>query len=191
MALHRGAAVLDKVKSFLSRPAPIQPCSPPNDASLQLSIQNATFEWDSPPKTPTDKDTEQINKPAFSLEIKQLLVKKNSIVGITGEDESGKSSLVLALLGHMPHRSGDYCRSGSLSYYPEKPYVLSDCSIQKNIMFAADHNSKLNEDRYKEAVSTVQMHMNQGFDCIPITKHALDVQWLQKISLARAVYEEK
>lgn len=193
-ALIKGFAVFDKMKTYLTRPLPIQPINSPDDTTLKLSIQAATFKWETALKTAIDKEPEQpapIEKTPFSLDVKQFSVMKNSIVGITGDDGSGKSSLVLALLGHMPHRSGDYRRSGSMSYYPEKPYVLHDCSIQMNIMFNGEQNAKLNESRYKEAVSTVQIHMNQGFDSIPMAGHALDEQWLQRISLARALYEER
>lgn len=193
MALLNGIAVLDKVKTSLSRPIPVQPNSKPDDTSLAVSIQEATFKWETTLKSTIEKenDLNNIEKPTFSLSIKNLVVKKNSIIGITGEDESGKTSLILALLGHMPHRSGDYRRSGAISYYSEKPFMVNHFSIQQNIMFAGDEKAKLDEGRYKDAISTVQMHMNQGFDLLPMDKHGLDEQWLQRISMARAVYEER
>lgn len=193
MAIFRGIVVLDKVKTFLSRPTPILPVNHPEDVTLKLSMQEATFKWETTIKAALDKQNEQtpIAKPVFSLQVQKFEVKKSSIVGITGEDESGKTSFVLAMLGHMPHRSGDYRRLGGISFYPEKPYVINDATIRENIIFGDEVNAKPNESRYKEAVSTVQLHINQGFDCVPMARHALDDQWLQKISLARAVYEER
>lgn len=177
----------------MSRSAPIQPTDKPDDFSLQLSIQEATFKWEASLQSALDKEKElrHIKKQVFSLNVQAFAVKRNSILGVTGEDGAGKTSFTLALLGHMPLRKGEYRRSGAITYYPEWPYIMEDCSIRQNVLFAGETAVNFNESHYRDALATVHLHISQDFDTIPQSTTSLDKQWLQRISLARALYEER
>lgn len=180
---------------LLSQPVSFQPNRQPEDAFLKLSVQEAIFKWEVQPKTDQYQTNllANIERLVFSLNVEKFTINSNTIVGITGEDGSGKTSFVLALLGHMPLQTGDYRRLGAISYYSELPYMMPDSSIRQNVAFAGNNLAKVNESRYRETLETVQLHnhMNSNFDTAPLEKNALDVQWLQRISLARALYEDR
>lgn len=211
VALQRGFVALDRVKVILqcrrigpnttdvwfqlsfSRPASIQPSRQPDDVSVKLSIQEAIFKWDSTHKQVLVKENEptHFDKPLFSLNVQDISITTNSIVGVTGNNKSDNTSFVLALLGHMRLETGDYRRSGAMTYYPEWPYMMDDSSIRQNIIFSGGIKADFDENRYRDALDVVQLHFNKGFDSVPQSNDTLNAQWLQRINLARALYENK
>lgn len=172
----------------MSRTVPIQPSRQPNDVFHKLSIQGATFKWKASLKTVFDKENKSNEKPLLSLNVENLSIKTNSIVGVTGDDGFSKTSFALALLGQMPLGTGDYRRSGTITYYPERPYMMVNRSIRQNVTFACGN---FNESRYRDALATVQLCMSKDFDTVSHSTAIQDKQWLQRISLARALYEER
>lgn len=154
-------------------------------------MQKATFKWEPVPVIAKENELTHIKRLVFTLSVQRFDVKTNTIIGVTGGDGSGKSSLVHALLGHMPLRTGEYSRTGAISYYPERPYMMEDCTIRQNVLLTGNSSEKIDEMRYKGAVATVRLYFRHGFDSVPLGRSALDMQWLQRISLVRALYENK
>lgn len=196
MALMKGQLVLDRVQSCITRSYPAaRPAVQPDHAD-RILLLNAQFRWDHPQKVPlmesnmeTIASTSQrdIEKAGFKLTIDRMCVPKTpAIIGITGMRNAGKSSLVHALLGHMPQRAGEFHCASRVAFYPEQPYILEGSSLRQNICWS--NVGAFDEQRYSAAVSAVQMRLNTGYDLELIDRAELDVQWLQKISLARAVY---
>lgn len=109
--------------------------------------------------------------------------------GITGGPRTGKSSLILALLGHVPIESGSIKRNGKMAYFPETPYLECDKSVQSNVIFY----EKFDKERYENAMELVQLGKKGiGSDpvCedIPVDQLELTTQQMQKINLARSIF---
>lgn len=115
-----------------------------------------------------------------------IISQQHQITGITGYADSGKTSFVYALLGHLSLRLGDFYQKDKCSFYPENPYTLDGGSIRENIVFFDDWD----EVRYQESLALVQLHFNAGFDETPI-EEVLDLHLRQKISLARALFSDR
>lgn len=109
--------------------------------------------------------------------------------GLTGGPASGKSSLILALLGHIPIESGVIIRNGKIAYFPETPYLENDESVLNNVIFY----QQFDKEKYENAMEMVQLGKNGlGSDPIcedvPIGQLELTTKQMQKISLARSIY---
>lgn len=98
-------------------------CGLPEEGNL--GIKNATFAWTDYNETSTDQ--------RFLLRVDEEIVfqkgKVNLIVGPTG---SGKTAMLLALLGEMhcipvdPDSYVSLPRSGRVAYVPQEPWIQSD-----------------------------------------------------------------
>lgn len=191
MALMKGQLVLDRVQNLIRRNYPTALPAVQSDNADRLLLQNAQFRWDRP-LAATAMDNNNDRSPsaemaAFKLTVDRLCIPKTpAIIGVTGMRGSGTSSLVHALLGHMPHRAGEFHCADRVAYYPEQPYILEGGSLRQNICWS--NVGAFDERRYRGALAAVQLNLNTGYDLEPIDRADLDAQWQQKISLARAVY---
>lgn len=159
-----------------------------------IGFEKATFAWNS--KSAKDfklRDIDVAFKPG----------KLNVIVGPTG---SGKTSLLLALLGEMEHVSGKVFLPGiiprddlvvdprtglteSIAYCSQGAWLLND-SIRNNITFA----SPFNQERYDKVVEACSL--TRDFEILAAGDQteigekgiALSGGQKQRVSLARALY---
>lgn len=97
----------------------------------------------------------------------------------------------MALLGDNQLETGSFQQNGGISYYPEIPFMMENCSIRHNIIFDANADTSINMNIYKDAMNIVQMHLNPGIDSMPLAKQYLNQQCLQRISLARAICSKR
>ncbi|EES99511.1 MRP-like ABC transporter [Giardia duodenalis ATCC 50581] len=123
----------------------------------------------------------------------ELKVKRGSLVGIHGRVGSGKSSLLLALLGELANTSPEkhyrICCTASMAYCPQLPTIFSG-TLKSNILFFKDYD----EDRLNHiikicALETDLNSMAHGLDT-EIGERGITLSGGQKarIALARAVY---
>ncbi len=68
-------------------------------------------------------------------------VAANRLLGVVGSVGSGKSSLLMALLGEMPSIRGDVEMSGSVFYVSQEPWIFSS-TIAKNILFGKQYDKE-------------------------------------------------
>lgn len=88
----------------------------------------------------------------------------------------------------MSNKTGNFLLKGTTSYFPEKPYTI-DGSVKENIIFYEEFHSL----KYYNAISLAQLNNDilcsyPGYDDVPIDYLELNIQQLQKISLARAIF---
>ena len=60
---------------------------------------------------------------------------------------SGKTSLLMSILGEMTVTDGDKSVNGSISYVPQEPWILST-SFKQNIVMGKD----VNQEKYDHVI---------------------------------------
>ncbi|KAG8887722.1 hypothetical protein FRB98_009106 [Tulasnella sp. 332] len=162
---------------------------PPNASAETISIKNASFSW----KTIGTASSKRRN---FRLRIHGDLIfemgKLNLIIGSTG---SGKTSLLMALLGEMHFTKGGtdsfyhLPREVGVAFCAQEPWIQS-ASFKENILFGAT----LNDTRYKKVLSQCALEDDLSLfaagDATEVGEKGLTLSGGQKarLALARALY---
>lgn len=140
-------------------------------------IHKGNFAWDDIEKTPV---LTNIN----------INIQRGSLVTIVGTVGSGKSSLLLGLLGEMVKLSGQIKLSGSVAYVPQTAWI-QNATIEENILF----NAPMEHVRYRQVLRACALEpdlaaMDHG-DQTEIGEKGINLSGGQKqrIQLARAVYQ--
>lgn len=185
-----------------------------------LGFENATISW--PTRTslsdidpggmkrskdgdiPLDDISSSHSSRPFCLENLNILFEAESLNTICGPSGSGKSSLLLALLGEMEviegqivapqtsHENMNYQSNGlaeAVAYCPQEPWILNK-SIRSNIIF----NMAFDSQRYAAVLNAVSLFpdiaaFNQGDETLCGENGArLSGGQKQRVALARALY---
>ncbi|CAI5758659.1 unnamed protein product [Candida verbasci] len=183
---------LDRVADFLDEPETSKYEQLANSTN-EIGFENATLSWNSISKT---------DFKLLDLNIKFKPQKLNVIIGPTG---SGKTSLLLGLLGEMDLLQGKVFLPGiipreelevdsqglteSVAYCSQTAWLLND-TIYANILFG----SKFNEYRYKKVIEacglTRDLQILSAGDQTEVGEKGITLSGGQKqrVSLARALY---
>ncbi|KAJ7926965.1 hypothetical protein B0H13DRAFT_1971667 [Mycena leptocephala] len=193
-----GKVSLDRVDAFLHQTelldvftVPTSDPHPDNPSERGIGFHNATFTW----------AAEQIDdqpQPArqFKLRIDDLLFRPGLNI-VTGPSASGKTSLLLALLGEMhfvptaPDSWFNLPRSDGVAYCDQTAWVLND-TIRNNILFG----TPMDEERYKKVLYQCALEPDlallEAGDQSEVGERGLTLSGGQKarVALARAVYSQ-
>ncbi|KAJ8665273.1 hypothetical protein QAD02_006935, partial [Eretmocerus hayati] len=118
--------------------------------------------------------------------------KKGQLIGICGDQGSGKSSLLLAALGQIRMASGQLMRQGSCAYTSQDPWLF-DTTIKENLLFQEPFDAQ----RYYEAQIISQLREDikkypDADETMIVTADTSFSETLrQKIGLARAFYANR
>ncbi|KAJ7069538.1 hypothetical protein C8F01DRAFT_1113104 [Mycena amicta] len=195
-----GKVSLDRVDDFLkktelldaydTKDAPVLFAADP-DASEQLGFRNATFSW----LTESDGSRSRSRR-QFQLRIDgEVLFQRGKINLVIGPTGSGKTSLLMALLGEMhfvpssPDSWFNLPRSGGVAYAAQESWVLNE-TIRDNIIFDTPYN----DERYKKVLHQCALEQDlalfQAGDQTEVGEKGLSLSGGQRarLTLARAVY---
>lgn len=184
---------LDRVQDFLNEEETTKYEQLTNEYSNKLGFKNASFSWNS---------KSDVDFKLRDLTVDFKLKKLNVIIGPTG---SGKTSLLMALLGEMEKLEGSvYCPgfrakedlevdsdgyTESLAYCSQAAWLLNE-TIRNNIIFG----SRFNKDRYNKVVEACGLirdfEILKAGDQTEIGEKGITLSGGQKqrVSLARALY---
>lgn len=192
-----GKVSLDRLTDFLQNTELLDFMQPPseqahNDAESRLPPEavgfcDASFVW--------SRDR-AMNSQAFTLRIDgELQFKQGGINLIIGPTGSGKTSLLMALLGEMhflptqPNSWYGLPREKGIAYAAQESWVQND-TIRDNIVFGATYD----EERYKAVLHQCglerDLELFEAGDMTEVGEKGLSLSGGQKarITLARAVY---
>ena len=118
-----------------------------------------------------------------------LQIPRGQLVAIVGPVGSGKSSLLLAILGELVRTTGSTRVEGSIAYAPQKPWI-KNATLRDNVVFG----QPLDRQRYREAlyVSGISGDLDQipGRDLTELGEGGITLSGGQqaRVSLARCIY---
>lgn len=186
----------------------------PINPLVALNISNASFVWDRVADEIKVQRSKKKRKKRLSkrrelhtavemrgfaeseLEVRPLLVDisllapKGKLIGICGAPKCGKSSLLLAVLGHLHIMCGQVLRGGNCAYVGQRPWIWT-ATLRDNIVF----KEPFQRVRYYHAVQNCVLSEDIGklphHDDTQIDETGLSPGQKQRIALARALYSNR
>ncbi|KAJ7264445.1 P-loop containing nucleoside triphosphate hydrolase protein [Mycena haematopus] len=197
-----GKVSLDRVNDFLKntelldafddKGTAVLPTSDPSSDEL-IGFRNATFSWSKDSDGSLTRSQRQ-----FQLKIDdEVLFQRNRINLVVGPTGSGKTSLLMALLGEMhfvpssPDSWYNLPRGSGVAYAAQESWVLNE-TIRSNIIF----DTPFDEERYKKVLYQCALEPDlklfQAGDQTEVGEKGLTLSGGQKarLTLARAVYSK-
>ncbi|KAL3511976.1 hypothetical protein ACH5RR_024693 [Cinchona calisaya] len=118
-----------------------------------------------------------------------LPIPKGYLVVVIGEVGSGKSSLLNLILGEMRLINGSIHLTGSTTYVPQIPWILSG-TIRDNILFGRDFNPTRYSDVLQACALDLDIALMMGGDMACIGEKGINLSGGQRarLALARALY---
>nr|CAD7199700.1 unnamed protein product [Timema douglasi] len=183
--------------------------------SLQaICINNASFTWESNQLkdnlkkkkiTKQKKDRKKATNRNEHVKIKNVELErimepvlkdinfqaaKGKLIGVCGSPASGKSSLLLAILGQLQKTSGQVMRDGLCAYVCQRPWIWN-ASLKENIVFKDTFDNK----RFYNAVNSCLLNEDivrlPGSEDTMLGDLNLSAGQKQRIALARACYSNR
>lgn len=164
-----------RIQAFLNRKE-FEPRSPLLSSPNAVSLAEASFEW-LPGET--------------ALKVDQLQINPGELVAVIGSVGSGKSALLLSILGELALTNGSATVNGSLGYVAQQPWIVSD-TVRGNILSGAPFSA----ERYARALEACALApdlklLAQG-DQTMIGERGVNLSGgqRQRVALARAMYAQ-
>ena len=125
--------------------------------------------------------------------LKNLSLKATSgqLVGITGPVGSGKTSLLMAILGELPITFGHSSCIGKIAYLSQVPWVFSG-TLQENILFGKEFDQRKYEMVIEACDLKIDFERFPKGDLTEIGQRGVILSGGQRVrvSLARAIYSD-
>lgn len=188
-------AIKDDLAKSLANPQPIEQSNQPAHLPLekQISLNNITFSYP--------------NKATLALDGVNMVIPKNSVIGLVGASGSGKSTAIDLLLGLLTPLKGELCIDdtlitadnkrtwqNSLGFVPQSIY-LSEGSIAENVAFGLPAKS-INIEQVNKALKLANLtelleQLPEGINT-KVGERGIQLSGgqRQRIGIARALYHE-
>lgn len=149
------------------------------DENMDIIMKDVCSSWSS-----NDSEVKELILNHVNLDIPN-----GSLVAVIGEVGSGKSSLLNTILGEMNLTKGFIQSSGSVSYVPQIPWILSG-TIRDNVIFGKDYDLRRYSDVLEACALDKDVSLMVGGDMAYIGEKGLNLSGGQRarLALARAVY---
>ena len=120
-----------------------------------------------------------------------LDIKPGQLIGVAGNVGSGKSALLLGMLGELVKIDGLLNKNGTIAYVPQETFILND-TIRNNILFGNEYNEEFYERVLELCELNLDLAVLEAGDLTQIGERGINLSGGQKqrVSLARAVYSD-
>ncbi|XP_077986963.1 LOW QUALITY PROTEIN: ATP-binding cassette sub-family C member 4-like [Glandiceps talaboti] len=128
---------------------------------------------------------------SYVLKNINLKMTSHELLGVIGPVGSGKSSLLVSLLGELPQIDGVVKCTGTPAYAAQQPWIFSG-TVRQNILFGKEYN----QERFSEIVYVCALEKDMQIlpkgDLTPVGERGVTLSGGQKarVSLARALYHD-
>ncbi|KRX01144.1 P-loop containing nucleoside triphosphate hydrolase [Pseudocohnilembus persalinus] len=130
---------------------------------------------------------------SFQYNVKNInfQAKPGNLYGVIGECSSGKSTLLLSLLGELHgDKNSQIKKNGKIAYVPQTAW-LQNATIKNNIIFGQEYN----EEKFQKVIQICQLsedlkNITGGANAEIGDGSTLSGGQRQRISIARAVYSD-
>lgn len=116
-------------------------------------------------------------------------IKSGELMIIVGRVGSGKSSVLMSILGELPLTSGQMCTQGLISYAAQEPWIFAG-TVRENVLFG----KKMDQKRYEEVLRVCSLDRDiklfpMGDETI-VGERGVSLSGGQRarINLARSIY---
>ncbi|XP_033471881.1 ATP-binding cassette sub-family C member 4-like isoform X2 [Epinephelus lanceolatus] len=146
--------------------------------NFDIEMEKLTCYWDKSLDTP-------------SLQNISITVNSHKLLTIIGPVGAGKSSLLSAILGELPHDTGTLMVKGQLTYAAQQPWVFPG-TVRSNILFGRELNLQKYERVVKACALKRDLELLPNGDLTLIGDRGATLSGGQKarVNLARAVYQD-
>lgn len=116
---------------------------PKNNAVL-FSMEDVNFHWKRSIslRSSDKKDKNKEHNNNFVLKVQDFSIARHQFVGVTGDKNSGKTTLLYSIIGHTNLLKGNLKQRGTKIFFPKIPFVHPG-SIKSNIIMESDFDSSL------------------------------------------------
>lgn len=115
--------------------------------------------------------------------------KKGDLVMVVGSVGSGKSSVISAILGELPTKSGSLAVSGSIAYVAQEAFIFNS-TVRENILFGKEYDPVKYRQVLEASALMADLSQFTAGDRTEIGERGVNLSGGQKqrISIARALY---
>lgn len=124
-----------------------------------------------------------------ALKINELRIKRGELVVVVGTVGSGKSALLLSILGELRTTQGQVKLGGSIGYVSQNPWIISE-SIRDNILSGRAFDSQLYRRIIRACELSADLTSFSNGDLTEIGERGVNLSGGQRhrVALARAAY---
>ena len=160
-------------------------------SSHSVSFTKASFSWRDEIKQDPKDTNQSLALPKVSLSQLSLHISPGELVIVVGSVGSGKSSLLMGILGELNLSSGEYSVQGTLAFASEEPWIVAG-SIKENILMGRPYQAGLYAQTLNSCSLVKDLELLKDGEDTLVGDRGITLSGGQKsrISLARAVYSK-
>lgn len=142
----------------------------------EVVLKNCSFTWDRKHEIPLLKDISMNCSPA-------------TLTCIVGRVGSGKTGLLMSILGETFKKSGTLTTSGSMAYVSQQPWIFN-ATVRDNILFGSKYDQEVYEHVIDACALSHDLELLPDGDLTEVGEKGISLSGGQKarLALARAVY---